>query len=731
MKRMNLITHPDAIFSDEKIYRFKKEIKLNNPIELECCVFADARYKLYVNGHIVAAGPCKGNCSDKYYDYLVVKEYLTDGVNTIEAVVLQLKNEFDGETVYKNIGSVRRTGALRFALKGEAKCQDSEVIQIETDESWESEKCDNISLIGDENFIVGLNEKVQTKKSQELLKTAINAGVCCEYDHKKIKSGQMGRYSLKNAPIPMRNFKNIPLYFDEKGICDAGVHTTAYLKFTFSGEGKIKLTYSECKTVQKDGKPYKADRTDENGDIIGYYDEVGVSGTQLVYEPFWFRTFRFIKAEIIGDVNIDSVEGFETGYPLSVTGDFECDSKVDEKLWEISLRTLKRCMQETYTDCPYYEQLQYLMDTRLQILYTYHVSGDDLMARRTLNDFAAAQLPDGMLYSRTPDILPQIIPGFALYYIFILREHYGYFADIDVVKSYLPTACGVLRYFDEHLSQKGLVKRSGFWDFVDWSPAWKKTGGVPLGEADEELCVYSFMYAAALQSIAFLYKEIGSKDEAQRLINESKNVMGNARRWCYDEVKGLFADGPSKKYFSTHAQIWAVISGAVENNEACEIMKKAQGLEAQPTFAYTYDYFRALEMSGMYCERKKMLNVLRELVGKNCTTIPETPTEPRSECHAWGSVVLYEFAAVDLGVKIDEPAKTILIKPFIEEREWAKGTVPLKNGKVTVHWKNDNGKFSIEILSEKEYLKRVIMPDGKVYESAKERIELSCDIKGE
>ena len=54
-------------------------------------------------------------------------------------------------------------------------------------------------------------------------------------------------------------------------------------------------------------------------------------------------------------------------------------SAIDEivrKTVDVSWRTLKSCTWETYMDCPYYEQLQYLGDTRLQCLITYMTTGD-------------------------------------------------------------------------------------------------------------------------------------------------------------------------------------------------------------------------------------------------------------------------------------------------------------------------------------------------------------------
>ena len=112
-------------------------------------------------------------------------------------------------------------------------------------------------------------------------------------------------------------------------------------------------------------------------------------------------------------------------------------------------------MHETYVDCPYYEQLQYIMDTRSEILYTYAVSADDRLARKAIAEFSRAQRPDGLLNCSYPNKTVNVIPGFALYYILMVHDHMMYFGDAELVKSVLPVVRRILDFFEERVIREG------------------------------------------------------------------------------------------------------------------------------------------------------------------------------------------------------------------------------------------------------------------------------------
>lgn len=155
----------------------------------------------------------------------------------------------------------------------------------------------------------------------------------------------------------------------------ADVHSTAYLRWAFKAQQntslKLKVTYSEGYEHEPRSYPFfrsKADRLDaENGHLIGPYDEVTLelqAGEVRVYEPFWFRTFRILRLEFtVGSMPIEfsSFTATQVNYPLAVKAKWsEPGSMYSEKTWDVSIRTMRNCMFDGYSDCPFYEQLQWV-----------------------------------------------------------------------------------------------------------------------------------------------------------------------------------------------------------------------------------------------------------------------------------------------------------------------------------------------------------------------------------
>ena len=190
----------------------------------------------------------------------------------------------------------------------------------------------------------------------------------------------------------------------------ANVEENGYLRYSFAGGSGAKLTTrcAECYSYPELTKsvnelPRKGDRTDAvHGTLVGPASEYRVAGWGSAhrpecYEPFWYRTFRYIQLRIETLEEPLSILDFSyrtVGYPLEVRLNFTTDDQELQAIWEICLRTLQLCMVETYMDCPFYEQMQYAMDSRTQMLFTYAISADDRLARQTMEAFRLSQRPD-------------------------------------------------------------------------------------------------------------------------------------------------------------------------------------------------------------------------------------------------------------------------------------------------------------------------------------------------
>jgi alpha-L-rhamnosidase len=768
------------INSENETYLFRKRFHCSSTsTEFVVRISADSRYRLYCNGRSITSGPCKGSRFTTYVDVVDLSTYLREGENIIAVKILHYPPVGENLSVWRY-----PLGMLYFY--GELKDVQGNVQQrIVSDASWRChEDLSTKSVSGSYNtMFLGGSEYVQGNLIPyhwlEIDYDDKDWEHCVVYHLVDTTTGVLEPWQLTEREIPLlheeeKDFLRVthtenilePVeqviesfsYKNQKELVlnpmqnyvldiDAGELSTGFVMLAVSGGvgSTVNMLCAECYEYEPIEIPWqrnKGRRDDAKaGRLYGDSDRYVVSGNGdrskrqfEQYEPFLFRTFRFIRLEIIvkdDPLTIHSFHYRDTGYPLNAKAEFRCSDSSLNSLWDVSLTTLKRCMHESYEDCPYYEQFQYVMDTYLQTLFTYNISGDDRMARKAIYDFHSSLLPQGLIQSRFPSIEPQIIPGFTIYWIIMVHDHFQYFHDIEMIRRYSPTIDAVLGWFDRHLNSDGLVDGipQEYWQFVDWVSEWRNRRGVPSAAQSGPLTVYNLMYSLALQKSAELNKLIGRDCIAQEYLLRSQAVNASVLKNCWSHEMQLFRDGPNSETYSEHAQIWAVLAHAVTGDTAHRLIKDTLENKhlAKVSYAMTFFLFRALEKTGLYHTGYDLWEPWRKMIQMNLTTWAEDTVTQRSDCHAWGALPLYEFTAEVLGVKPSEDSQDpITISPKPGVLSWAKGVVVTSYGPIHIQWQRTPEEFKLSIHNPFEIPLRIILPNGKRYTDMQMRnIEVS------
>ena len=690
-----------------RLVRFRTSVSVESiPTELWLICSADTRYKLYINGTLVQFGPAKGDDKVRYFDRVNLTPWLGVGENIMAVEVLR----YPTAPLYDSNHSLFRSETPGL------------YVDCALPLNWRSQTARKVKFCAEEQGFSPLHFHENVSEGADAKGWKLSG-----YDDSGWKGVSpvaevpeiLNADNLKPRPIPfMRrapggfvDLPEMPMCFpahaEQSVVLDAGEEMTGFIRLNLIGGvgASIELMYSECYEIPTGNGYVKQLRTDSvNGVLRGYSDHYSVAGNGVpdapeVYEPFWFRTFRFVKVSIRTKdqpLTIARLDYEETSYPLEAKTCVETSDPTMADIWDISLRSLKRCMHETYMDCPFYEQMQYAMDTRSQILYTYAVSADDRLARNAIDDFSRSQRPDGLLNCSYPNINTHVIPGFSIYFILMLHDHMMYFGNRALIRRYMPTVEGILDFFGNHLTGDGLVDKVGgvlmkspFWSFIDWASEWLPTSGMPGAGLNGPITMESLLYVLGLQRAAELavYIEQGKVAEGYR--TRAKRVQAAIRTKCMTP-EGMIADGPENEDVSQHGQVFGILTDTLSAEEGRRNLRKTVEDNSIPqcTVAMCFYLFRALEKTGLYAYTDQYWNVWREMVKNGCTTCVESQDYARSECHGWGALALYELPTVTLGVRPAAPGYgKISIRPVPGTFTHANGTVHTLRGEIGVAWK--------------------------------------------
>lgn len=737
------ISYPGEAPNVYGVYHFRKSFDLQTvPSHFIVHVSADNRYKLYVNGKQVSLGPTRGDIYNWNFETVDLAPFLKKGKNTLASVVWNYAERKPVAQI-----SLNQTG---FILQGNT----AQEAVANTDTTW--------VCLRNKSYAPWTEWQVPgyyvAGSGEELDASAYPWGwERTDYPDSKWEKAVQGMEGamkgsrdypgrlLVPTPIPPMDMRmerlskvrqadgiecpegfpywprvlTIPANSEVRLLLDNDYLTTGYLSLAFSKgkEAEILIGYTEALYKQKmepttksyslNGKGHRDELTDKI--FMGYQDKIIADGGEhRLFTSLWWRTWRFIELKVTTSSEplvIEDVYGTFSAYPFHNETDFSAPGHPDlSRMLEIGWRTARLCANETYMDCPYYEQLQYFGDTRIQAMISMYNTNDPYMVKNAIEQGRQSMVADGITMSRYPSSVHQFISSFSLWWICMGHDYWMYRGDEEYMRTLLPAYRQVLSWYEQWLKPDYSLSYVPHWFFLDWAAGLDY--GEPIREKEGNSAVQDLIYMMTLEFAAEMEQSIGIPSMADHYRRIASEMRKTIRPKYWDATRNLFADTHDHRSFSQHTNALAILTGITTGEEAATVMNQVltDTTLVRCTIYFRYYLNQALKVAGLGDQYLDNLQIWQDQMALGLTTWAEMPEPSRSDCHAWGASPNIEFYRILLGIDSYAPGfKKIRIAPSLGKLKKVSGTMPHPLGSVTaVYDFNERG----------EGVARLILPEG-------------------
>ena len=445
----------------------------------------------------------------------------------------------------------------------------------------------------------------------------------------------------------------------ESVILDFGTHLTGNFGISLRGEGRgidaparLKFTFGEVPgEVAEPLDPYKGwlSRAWLQDEVINV--DVLPATLQLPRR----YAFRYVKIEVVAtspnyavrmaDAKTTALtSGSGPVQPLTASTP-ESLRRIDD----VSVLTLRECMQTVFEDGPKRDRRLWIGDLRLQALTNYVTIRNFDLVKRCLLLFAGLPREDGLVPAcvfedPTPLRGHEYIMDYAALYAAAVVDYAKASNDWDTAVALWPTVKRQMEILTKYVSTDGVfADPGGWWIFIDWSDPLERTAAM------HGVLLYSLRYALTLA------QRVGASEsgEYSRLIEK---MTAGGHRAFYDASQQLFVSG-SKRQVSWATQAWMALSGVASPAEAARALRAVKGIETavRPGAPYLYHYVAdAMIQCGMQSEAFELIewywggmvkagaDTFWEVYDpKNPTLSPYGNVLTNSYCHAWSCTPSY------------------------------------------------------------------------------------------
>ncbi|OQY31844.1 MAG: hypothetical protein B6241_13030 [Spirochaetaceae bacterium 4572_59] len=488
---------------------------------------------------------------------------------------------------------------------------------------------------------------------------------------------------------------------------DLGEQRIGYFNFDIICEEGLELQISGIENIAKTGEIQHSNMVTTNLNGMTYITREGLNQ----FTSYKRRSGRFIFLSIRNQnrpLKIRHMGLIESTYPVDYQGSFRCSDNSLTSIWDISARTLKLCMEDTFTDCPLYEQTLWVGDARNEALFAYPIFGSVDIARNSI-DLAGQSLERYPIVGcQVPSAWDSIIPIWSFLWVISIWDHYWYTGDSGFVKERYHQIIKNLKGAEGYIDKDNLFS-AAMWNLFDWA-------GI---DQDQRKVLYnSQFFVGAIEAAHKCGELIGDRENLEWLESlKIKLIAAINKLWDYDKKSypdSIRDDGTISPQTCQHTSFLSLLYNISNDKNRAQIKANTiKPLKEMTTvgspFAILYLY-EALEKIGADKEilesiHKNYLPMLESGATTVWETFPGTDWAPegalfptRSHAHAWSSAPAYFLNRIILGIRQSAAGgEAFTISPQIGDLNWASGSTQSAKGRIEVMWERKGPKLSVRV----------------------------------
>jgi hypothetical protein len=484
-------------------------------------------------------------------------------------------------------------------------------------------------------------------------------------------------------------------------IWDLGCVLNGWIAFDARGRQGDRLLLAFFEGMENGARP-RFQWANAGNNALTYH----LSGGRQHFESFFPYGVRYIAVhEIGGPVDISGLRILKATCSRKAPGTFQTDDPQINGVYRICEQTVESATDDTFTDCPTFEQVNWNFDNRMAALADQLIGDNGAINRNSMQLFAEDPHCRGLVNSQTPSGWRTLIPMWSYHWIFWCRDYYWHTGDVAFLRRMLPTVRQGIREAIGKIGRDGLVEFPGAWHFVEWAQG-----------RDDDHAINTVEQAALLEVMEVADRLASVLGQAQEFALARANLRRAIRRHLWNPARRCFVDsrhedGTPSKISSQVSNAVAALYGAGDaawSRRMAETL--ARGRSSLSPLGSPVGLFYIMELWDHFGFRAAIFKAIRQRWGAMLAAGDGTTWETfaefghgswptRSRCHPYSAYVVKYLVKYILGLEIIAPGfAQVRIKPLPPEgMNEASGTIPTPHGPLRISWTRRAGKIDLDL----------------------------------